>query len=160
MTYDRHSYKPWFDQAYAFDPSSATAYTSRIDESPLNNCPCNGRAPEPRIFRIYESGEILAFQRIFHKMLFPPEPWIIEVRLAYSDRLSPDDRPNSIQQHGMVPLAIELINDTPKGSSTEQTVPWYASAHSECTGPFEESLKKVCPTCSSPERPKDEEAKS
>ena len=72
-----------FSQAYAFSPSPATAYTSRIDKSEFAPYILNENYPEPRIYRIYESYEILSNLRIPHKMIFPPERWINEVRFNF-----------------------------------------------------------------------------
>lgn len=145
VLYD-HVNHPGFTQAYAFDPSSATAYTTRQDESPFQACNCRGAYPEPRIYRIYESSEILANLRIFHKLIFPPEPWINEVRFNYKTGTNP------IAQHSMARFAMALMDEESTSAEASTTQPWYASKDSECTAALEKSLIDACGIgqCNSP----------
>lgn len=137
-----------FKQAYAFAPSSATAYTSRRDKSPFAACNSNGEYPEPRIYRIYESNEILANLRIFHKLAFPPEPWINEVRFNYANRTNP------VAQHSMARFALTLMEkktkaaekmdvktEAPKKMAVQS---WYAAPDKECTAKFQASQRAAC----------------
>jgi hypothetical protein len=126
-----------FKQAYAFDPSSATAYTSRSDKSVFATCDSTRGFPEPRIFRIYESYEILSNLRIFHKLFFPPERWINEVRFNYSED-------NPIAQHSMVRFALALLKEKLSTSSKIEGMPWYSSKDEECSDNFIESLNAAC----------------
>ncbi len=125
-----------FKQAYAFSPSSATAYTSRGDKSEFAKCVSNGNYPEPRIYRIYESYEILANLRIFHKLAFPPERWINEVRFNYADGTNP------VAQHSMVRFALALI--TAAAEPKMDGKPWYSSPANGCTTEFQASQSAAC----------------
>ena len=137
VLYD-HANTSYFKQAYAFDPSPATAYTSRRDKSLFATCASNKEFPEPRIYRIYESHEILSNLRIFHKLVFPPEPWINEVRFNY--RVGD----NPIAQHSMVRFALNLMKEKPTATSKKDEKPWYSSKNSECTAKFQASQSDAC----------------
>lgn len=122
-----YEYPNIINQVYAFDPASATGYTSREDKSEFKNCYyCKGENREPRIFRIYEKGEILAYQRFFHKLIFPPEKWINEVRFNYNIE------DNVFTQHSMTKFAFSLM-DVTKSSTKDLTKPWYAAQSAKCT---------------------------
>ena len=127
-----------FNQAYAFAPSSATAYTTRSDKSTFGNCSCNEGYPEPRIYRVYESHEILANLRIFHKLAFPPEPWINEVRFSY------EKETNAVAQHSMSRFALALLKSKAKATTKKTRKPWFASSDKSCTSRFEESQNAAC----------------
>jgi pimeloyl-ACP methyl ester carboxylesterase len=128
-----------FIQAIAFDPSSATAYTTRSDTTtPLTPCNCSGAVVEPRIYRVYESYEVLANLRIFHKFFFPPEAWINEVRFDYAESL------NSVAQHSMTQLALKLVDKQNSVLLRPRASPWYAGIGNGCTARFESSLEKAC----------------
>lgn len=132
-----HANSPTFKQAYAFDPSPATAYTSRRDKKAFEACDYSREFPEPRIYRIYESYEVLSGLRIFHKFFFPPEPWINEVRFSYSED-------NPVAQHAMLRFALELMNETSASGSKKDHNPWYASDDDKCTSEFQESQRSAC----------------
>lgn len=80
-------------QTIAFAPSSATGFKDQDLSEQIEGCKCDqtflegrfkGEAKLPdgetRIYRIYDSREILANLRIFHKVFFPPERHVQEVR--------------------------------------------------------------------------------
>jgi hypothetical protein len=133
-----HANTSYFKQSYAFDPSPATAYTSRRDKSPFATCDSNRELAEPRIYRIYESYEILSSLRIFHKLVFLPEPWINEVRFNYNSGDNP------IAQHSMARFALRLMKEKPTTSSKKDGKPWYSSEYEECTAKFQESQSAAC----------------
>ena len=135
VLYDRPN---TFTQAYAFAPTSATAYTTRRDKSPFAICNCNGTDPEPRIYRIYESYEILANLRIFHKLIFAPEPWVNEVRFNYASGSNP------IAQHSMARFALTLMGKLSSAPSAKRTQPWYSAPDMQCTIKFQESQRAAC----------------
>ncbi len=137
VLYD-HIHSSHFHQAYAFAPSSATAYTTRQDTAPFAACDCGRAFPEPRIYRIYESYEILANLRIFHKLVFPPEPWINEVRFNYAEGSNP------VAQHSMLRFALTLIDKADSAQVTQNTQPWYAATEQACTAKFVDSQQAAC----------------
>lgn len=69
-------------QAIAFDPSSVTGFADQTVDKQIAGCACLDSLPEgePRIYRVYDAYEILSKLRIFHKIFFPPERHIQEVR--------------------------------------------------------------------------------
>lgn len=126
-----------FIQAYAFDPSSATAFTSRTDKTPFAPCACDAGDPEPRIYRIYESYEILSNLRIVHKFFFAPDAWVNEVRFNYA-------RGNLVAQHSMARLALTLAEKQSSAPAASYARPWYSAKVAECTGKFLASLQQAC----------------
>jgi hypothetical protein len=106
------------------------------------SCNCDLDHPEPRIYRIYESYEILANLRIFHKLIFPPEPWINEVRFNFADGTNP------VAQHSMVRFARTLMGKQAAEPPGLRMKPWYASSDAACTATFEASLRAACPAVS------------
>ena len=124
-------------QAIAFDPSSVTGFADQTDENQIAGCACTDWVPEgePRIFRVYDAYEILANLRIFHKIFFPPERHVQEVRF-----------PNQ-RSHSMLGLTEYLhkhanagqIDDTPWNAGIGERSPGVS-----CTQAFIEGQQASC----------------
>lgn len=124
-------------QAYAFAPSSVTGFKQQSPEMELAACECRDQylEGETRIFRIYDSYEILSVGRIFHKTFFPPTRHIQEVRF-----------PNK-HSHSMKELALYFKDNAtkPVGSG-----PWfagkgdYAKENKTCTAAFIDRQRASC----------------
>lgn len=124
-------------QAIAFDPSPATGFTSQSADKQVAGCACSNLVPdgEPRIYRVYDSYEILSFLRIFHKTFFLPERHIQEVRFPHD------------HSHSMLGLTEYFIQNAKNEQA--QISPWFKgegelSAESSCTSAFIESQMGSC----------------
>ena len=132
-----YTYPTQVIQALAFDPSSVTGF---MDQSPIKQitaCECSPQVTEgePRIYRVYDAYEILSNLRIFHKIFFPPERHIQEVRF-----------PNKAT-HSMKELAIYMLNNA--ASSSHYATPWFSgkgnySSGESCTAAFIRSQRTSC----------------
>ncbi|WP_321791778.1 hypothetical protein [Caballeronia sp. J97] len=130
-------------QAYAFDPSPVTAHADTPSKDTYAKaCSCVAVMPEARIYRFYESHEILTHLRFIHKLFFAPDRHIQEVRFGY-----PESR-NAVKRHSMPALAVNMVNDAQANPGQPYTVPWYASRGSRdgksCTAFFEEEQEASC----------------
>jgi len=131
-------------QAIVFAPSSVTGFTDVNENIRLEACACkNELGSEARILRIYESYEILSDLRIFHKLFFPPQRNIQEVRFAFSESV------NQITQHSMIKLATLLYEAAQKKQSSDSVTPWFASQDRQCTARFIELQSNSCKLSSS-----------
>lgn len=118
-------------QAVVFDPSSVTGFVSVGRENQQDGCACDADlTPEARILRVYESYEILSELRIFHKLLFPPERHVQEVRFPF------DSSWNPLAEHSMQNLATRLHGAANQPKVGAQNQPWYASRDQVCTDQF------------------------
>jgi len=126
-------------QAYAFDPTPVTGFTDQGEETLIDACACDPKlGEEARIFRFYESYEILTHLRFFHKLFFAPDRHIFELRFGFSDSR------NLIAQHSMVKLATSLTAEAKKKDPATYIEPWYAGVGDRCTVRFEEGQKNAC----------------
>jgi pimeloyl-ACP methyl ester carboxylesterase len=130
-----------FDQVYAFDPSPVTGYMEECPETRRQGCLCKlNWEREARIYRIYESNEILAWVRLPLKLVLPLHRHIQEVRFDFAHG-------NGVLQHNMADFTLELHN---KKSESKKTDPWYAGAgnaedgKTTCTQMFEARQEKLC----------------
>ena len=124
-------------QAIVFDPSSVTAFADLELEQQVAGCSCLPElGVEARIIRVYESYEILANLRIFHKIIFRPHRHIQEVRFPL------DHSWNPVSAHGMHELADGLFGLA--GKRVGSSLPWYASSDQICTSRFEEAQYSSC----------------
>lgn len=122
-------------QAYAFSSSPVTGYMDEEREERMAGCACREElGAEARIYRFYESDEVLAHLRFVTKMFLPPNRHIHEVRFGFEDG-------NYISQHSMVSLARNLKDLSREVASPRQ---WYAGVGPGCTARFEESQARSC----------------
>lgn len=133
-----YSYPQKITQAIAFDPSSVTGFVEQTAANQVAACECDSNEldGEPRIYRVYDAYEILANLRIFHKIFFPPERHIQEIRF-----------PNEAS-HSMKGLAFYLL-DKARTAKANYSVPWYSgksnySATETCTAAFSRSQRASC----------------
>lgn len=127
-------------QAVVFDPSAVTGYVATDADAQALGCSCRGDQElgvEARILRVYESDEILANLRIFHKIVFPPHLHIQEVRFAI------DHGPDPVAAHSMKQLALglkELRGAAPVPPGRD----WWASDVASCTDEIRKAVKNAC----------------
>lgn len=132
-----YSYPNKVSQAFAFDPSSVTGFADQSAANQISDCQCRSHElnGEPRIFRIYDAYEVLSNQRIFHKIFFPPERHIQEVRFA------------NAASHSMKGLAFYLLRNA--NTVSIHSVPWYSgkgnySSSESCTSAFTRKQRASC----------------
>jgi hypothetical protein len=130
-------------QAFTFDPSPVTGFTDQSTETRLNGCACTqlpeGAPPgETRIYRFYESYEVLTHLRIWHKMFFTPHRHVHEIRFAF------ERSPNLVSQHSMVSLAMSLTEEADRKSPDDYARPWYTGEGKTCTAKFESLHQQSC----------------
>lgn len=126
-------------QAVVFDPSSVTGFMDQTSENQVSACECDSSAlnGEARIYRVYDAYEILANLRIFHKLVFPSERHIQEVRF-----------PNEAS-HSMKGLAFYLFGRANDKKPDQYVNPWYSGKGNQgavlsCTHAFASEQKKSC----------------
>ncbi len=115
-------------QSYVFDPSPVTMYSDNKDDVKRLGCECDEELNgEARIYRIYESGEILSYLRFPMKVFVNLNRHINELRFAF------DDSKNPIKQHSMERFTLKLaeLSQTSLNSGNE----WYAGTEG-CTMEF------------------------
>ncbi len=130
-------------QVFAFDPTPVTGFTDQPKEIQMAACACRelpeGTPPgETGIYRFYESYEVLANLRIWHKLIFNPHRHIHEVRFAF------DESANIVSQHSMYNLAINLVKESNRKPTSEYAMPWYTGQGSDCTEKFESLHRQSC----------------
>lgn len=150
-------------QAFAFDPSPVTAYFDQDLVVRQHGCSCLGaefaglgapgdtRNDESRIYRIYESQEILAWLRYPLKILLPLRRHITEVRFGFHQG-------GLVDAHGMRRLALNLCDPKPPAGSAQcQAAPdpvpaneaWFAGVDGKqstgvCTARFTAAQAALC----------------
>jgi len=124
-------------QAIVFDPSSVTGFADQSVDDQIAGCSCDPSvaAGEARIYRVYDAYEILSNLRIFHKIFFPPERHVQEVRF-----------PNQ-RSHSMRGLAMYLDEHARDDQSCDE--PWFQgigefSPGVSCTTAFIEQQQESC----------------
>ena len=128
-----------FLQAFAFDPSSVTGFVDVPHESQIAGCSCvRSLGAEARIYRFYESYEVLTHLRFVHKLFFAPNHHIQEVRFGFSSS------PNLVGQHSMAALADSLNTEATRRPVSEHAKPWYSGIGKDCTARFEEGQRHSC----------------
>jgi pimeloyl-ACP methyl ester carboxylesterase len=126
-------------QAVVFDPSAVTGFDDLSLEQQLRGCECRDElGAEARILRVYESGEILANLRIFHKMIFPPHRHIQEIRLPLNDSR------NAMKSHAMWPFVLKLYENVNSGFVDGSDVNWLRSQQQLCTDQFIKEQERSC----------------
>lgn len=140
-----YSYPRSVRQAFAFDPSSVTGFADQAPEDQVAACACKENLPagETRIYRVYTSYEILSMQRIFHKLLFPPERHIQELRFPNVDERW------MIGKHSINLLAHYLFDHARGAPAPSEQVPWFAgqgqyTEEESCTQAFIRRQKESC----------------
>ncbi|MBL8521353.1 MAG: hypothetical protein JNK75_11860 [Betaproteobacteria bacterium] len=134
-----YRYPTSFKQAYAFDPSPVTGYSMGNDaanRAPSCACDPNGPDGEARIYRIYETDEVLAWVRWPLKLVVPINRHIQEVRLNF-------DVGHSMA--GMAKAMIDKSAGKPLGAGTKW---WRQRDHAtnlqSCSRQFEGALEASC----------------
>jgi hypothetical protein len=132
-----YSYPHKVVQALVFDPSSVTGFADQTPENQVAGCDCsltelNG---EPRILRVYDAYEVLAYLRIFHKTFFPPERHVQEVRFPNAASHSMKDLTSYFMRHAR--------------PAKDPAAPWYAGVGARedgesCTTAFARYQRKSC----------------
>ena len=123
-------------QVFAFDPSPVTDYREQDLEKHQQACACDGAPPpEARIYRFYESYEILTHLRFIHKLFFAPNRHIHEVRFGFPASANP------ISRHSMANLALEMNKEAMNASTASK---WYAGVGEGCTARFEAQQERSC----------------
>jgi hypothetical protein len=124
-------------QAFAFDPSSVTGFADQTADNQVAACSCDPSVVEgePRIYRVYDAYEILSNLRIFHKIFFPPERHVQEVRFPHE------------RSHSMLGLT-EYLNAN-ANSERDRQIPWFwgvgeFSPGISCTNAFIERQRNSC----------------
>lgn len=122
------------NQSFTFAPSSVTGFVEQPYASKVAACECT-MAFEPRVYRVYESGEILSNLRLPHKLLFKPHRHIQEVRFAHKS------------SHSIQTLTDYLRGLAPNGE--QQGIKWFAARgmHQSgltCTAALEEGQRSSC----------------
>lgn len=126
-------------QAIAFDPSSVTGFAAAGKANQHEGCACLGElGPEARIIRVYQSYEVLANLRIFHKIFFPPERHVQEVRFPFATSWNP------IAKHSMKEFALNLAATAHHQPIFDPGRQWYASDNALCTNKLVEKQKNSC----------------
>jgi pimeloyl-ACP methyl ester carboxylesterase len=132
-----YSYPTRIVQAFAFDPSSATGFVGQTVENQIAACSCDPSVAdgEPRIYRVYDAYEILSNLRIFHKIVFPPERHVQEVRFPHK------------RSHSMLGLT-EYLNSNANQERDKQ-FPWFRgvgefSPGVSCTDAFIGGQRSSC----------------
>jgi pimeloyl-ACP methyl ester carboxylesterase len=135
------------EQAIVFDPSSVTGYVAADQPSRVLACSCTPArfqqvgvdlGPEARILRVYQTYEILADLRIFHKMFFLPERHVQEIRFPFDAPL------NQIGRHSMQAFADNLYEQSGAQRHYGGASAWLASADSACTRLLVENQRLSC----------------
>jgi hypothetical protein len=117
---------------------SAEAARSLPDGCACTQLPEGTPPGETRIYRFYESYEVLTHLRIWHKMFFTPHRHVHEIRFAF------ERSPNLVSQHSMVSLAMSLTEDADTKSPDDYARPWYTGEGKTCTGKFESLHQQSC----------------
>ena len=131
-----YAYPRQVAQVFAFDPSPVTDYREQDVRTQQQACACDLVAPpEARIYRFYESYEILTHVRFVHKLFFAPNRHIHEVRFGFPASANP------IGRHSMVQLAMAMGAESAKPFKGDK---WYAGVGAECTARFEKEQARSC----------------
>lgn len=131
-----YAYPDDFIQAIAFSPSPVTGFASLKEAQQRKGCECHDELGfEARMIRIYESYEVLANIRIFHKLMFPPHRHIQEIRFPFKETWNP------IAAHNMRTLALNMETHARK---PRPPGPWYASRTPHCTTAIEMGQQSSC----------------
>jgi hypothetical protein len=124
-------------QAYAFNSSPVTGYADNDDETKRNACDCRAQdlGLEARVYRIYETDEVLAWLRFPLKLAVPLNRHIQEVRFNFGDG------------HSMSGLAKGMA-DVAAGRSLAQRDEWWtgrpAADGASCTAAYVNGHRSYC----------------
>jgi pimeloyl-ACP methyl ester carboxylesterase len=126
------------EQAIVFDTSSVTGFVGVPKRSRVDGCACRPSiAPEARILRVYQTYEVLANLRIFHKIFFNPERHVHELRFPFEAPMNP------IERHGMQDFTDKLR--AAAGLTVAQKPgAWLASRDAACTPKVIEAQEASC----------------
>ena len=132
-----YHYPDDFLQAYAFDPSPVTGFADNEPQKQRAGCDCRSNAldGEARVYRIYETDEVLAWLRFPLKLVVPLNRHIQEVRFTFD------------AGHSMADLALGMISGAgarPLGTRS----PWWEGkldpSGRSCTNLYRDGLKASC----------------
>lgn len=132
-----YRYPNHFSQVFAFDPSPVTGFADNELSEIKASCKClqTELDDEARIYRIYETDEILAWLRGPLKLINPPNRHIQEVRF------------NLDVSHSMSGLAKGMIESS-ISDSLKSRKRWWTGRSEEggrnCTSLFNEMLEQSC----------------
>jgi hypothetical protein len=131
---------PSIKQAVVFDPSPATAYVDSRHGKEVLACECDSELKtEAKIIRVYESDEILSRVRFWHKLFFPSDLQIQEVRFAFNNG------PSSVKAHSMRDLTFSLQKESNQAIKPELVgKSWYATLAAGCTEQIEHAQATAC----------------
>lgn len=135
-----YSFPTIVDQAIVFDPSMVTGYLEQPVRNQVSACECDqaGLNNEARIYRVYDTREILSYFRVFHKIFFNPERHIQEVRFENNE------------SHSIRELAIYLARQAKRKNPSDYLKPWYSGigtvrdTEELCTAAFERAQRESC----------------
>lgn len=136
-----YAFPKQIEQAIVFDTSSVTGFSdsSISRENRISGCSCRPElGPEARIIRVYQTYEILANLRIFHKIFFPPERHVQEVRFPF------DSSWNPVTRHSIGEFTESLQAAARRRRSDEIGHTWLASADPTCTRLLLEKQSASC----------------
>jgi len=127
-------------QSYAFASSPVTMWSDNDKKTKIKGCECDDSLnSETRIYRIYESGEILAYLRYPSKLFKSLTRQISEVRFAFKKS------PNALALHSMENLANNLQGLSQQSNFASN--PWYTATQfkgENCTAKLENSQQALC----------------
>ncbi|MBL0085448.1 MAG: hypothetical protein IPP44_01845 [Ideonella sp.] len=126
-------------QAIVFDPSSVTGFVDVPKAAQREACACRDElGSEARILRVYESYEVLALLRSFHKAFLPPERHVQELRFPFASTW------NLVAQHSIQAFTKQLQAAAAPASAAASKAPWYASADARCTARLQTGQQQSC----------------
>lgn len=128
-------------QAIVFDPSAVTGFAAVGADNRREGCECRDdleEKAEARFLRVYERREVLANLRLPHKVLWPPERHVQEVRFNFYEGRNP------VAAHNMSELAGRLRAEAESVTPAERSLPWFASKDPRCTAKLIEAQEASC----------------
>ncbi len=132
-----YRYPEDFWQVYAFDSSPVTGYADNDPSEKKSSCDCrmDELGGEVRVYRIYETDEVLAFFRGPLKLINPLSRHIQEVRFSFD------------VNHSISGLAKGMIDNAGADSLRGRTAWWLGRDEEDgriCTALFNERLEESC----------------
>jgi len=129
------------EQAIVFDTSSVTGFADPAIKNAdrISACACRAELnPEARIIRVYQTYEILANLRLFHKLFFPPERHVQEVRFPFESSWNP------VARHGIHAFTVKLREAGGTRTADQVGSSWIASEVPRCTKPLVDGQLESC----------------
>ncbi|CAD5374384.1 putative Lipase (Class 3) [Rubrivivax sp. A210] len=132
-----YSFPDKVSQAFAFDSSPVTAYSEQNEATRVRGCACNEAilGTEARVYRVYESQEVLSWLRYLFKLVLPLNRHIQEVRFDFNVGHSIEQLAGSMKREaGERPLGVR--DDWWHGKPDQEG--------RDCSAVFAERLKASC----------------